>query len=108
MEREGIPSAPVVGHSLGGLVVLRLALRRPEAVPAIVLAGAAGLSIGGVWLRNLLTAMTVMRPGRLAGRPRTLVARSQFLRRVAFGFVGAADPPGLTDSPGGRSLAAQV
>ena len=108
MEREGIPSAPVVGHSLGGLVVLRLALRRPEAVPAIVLAGAAGLSIGGVWLRNLLTAMTVMRPGRLAGRHRTLVARSQFLRRVVFGFVGAADPLGLTDSAVDGFLAGQV
>jgi pimeloyl-ACP methyl ester carboxylesterase len=26
--------APVVGHSLGGMVVLRLALRRPDAVRA--------------------------------------------------------------------------
>ena len=46
MEAEqGVP-APVVGHSLGGLVAVRLALRYPEAVPALVLAGSAGLSIG--------------------------------------------------------------
>src|SRR3954465_9602889 len=47
-EREGMLPAPVVGHSLGGMVVLRLALRRPEAVQALVLAGAAGLGIGDV------------------------------------------------------------
>ena len=28
--------APVVGHSLGGMVVFRLALRRPDAVQALV------------------------------------------------------------------------
>src|SRR5436305_8139476 len=47
-EREGMLPAAVVGHSLGGMVVLRLALRRPGDVAALVLAGAAGLSIGGV------------------------------------------------------------
>src|SRR5205823_3723741 len=96
LDREGISRAPVVGHSLGGLVVLRLALRRPELVSAVVLAGAAGLSLGGVWFRNLLTAMTVVRPGRLAGRHRSLVARSPRLRRLVFGLVSVADPIGLT------------
>ena len=52
--------------------------------------------------------MTVMRPGRLAGRHRSLVARSQLLRRVVFGFVGAADPLGLTDSAVDGFLAGQV
>jgi pimeloyl-ACP methyl ester carboxylesterase len=108
MEREGISRAPVVGHSLGGLVVLRLALRRPETVSAIVLASSAGLSLGGVWLRNLLTAMTVMRPGRLAGRHRSLVARSPRLRRLVFGFVSVADPLGLTDTAVDGFLAGQV
>src|SRR6266536_2402450 len=53
-EREGMLPAPVVGHSLGGLIVLRLALSRPHDVRALVLAGAAGLSIGNVWGRQLL------------------------------------------------------
>src|SRR5689334_25140148 len=42
-EREGMWPAPVVGHSLGGMVVLRLALRRPDDVSALVLAAGAGL-----------------------------------------------------------------
>jgi pimeloyl-ACP methyl ester carboxylesterase len=108
MEGEGIGSAPVVGHSLGGLVVLRLALRRPEAVSAIVLAGSAGLSIGGIWLRNLLTVFTIVRPGRLAGRHRLLVARTPLLRRLVFGFVSVADPVGLADTAVDGFLAGQV
>lgn len=108
MEHEGASPAPVVGHSLGGLVVLRLALRRPEAVSAVVLAASAGLSIGGVWGRNLLTAVTVVRPGRLAGRYRLLVARSQVLRRIVFGVVSVADPVGLSDVSVEGFLAGQV
>jgi pimeloyl-ACP methyl ester carboxylesterase len=108
MAHEGVDRAAVVGHSLGGLVVLRLALRRPELVSAVVLAGAAGLSLGGVWLRNVLTAFTILRPGRLAGRHRSLVARSSRLRRFVFGFVSVADPVGLTDTAIDGFLAGQV
>jgi pimeloyl-ACP methyl ester carboxylesterase len=108
MEAEDASPAPVVGHSLGGLVVLRLALRRPDAVSAVVLAGAAGLSTGNVWGRNLLTAFTVVRPGKLAGRHRSVVARSPLLRRIVFGFVSVADPTGLTDEAVEGFLAGQV
>jgi pimeloyl-ACP methyl ester carboxylesterase len=108
MEREGVTEAPVVGHSLGGLVVLRLALRRPGLVSAVVLAGSAGLSVGNTWGRNLLTAFAILRPGRLAGRYRTLVARSSLLRRLVFGFVSVADPVGLEDSAVESFLAGQV
>ena len=107
-EREGMLAAPVVGHSLGGLVVLRLALRRPEAVEAVVLAGAAGLSIGNVWGRNLLSVFTTVRPGRLAARFRSRVSRSSLLRRVVFGFVSVADPAGLTDEAVEGFLGAQL
>jgi pimeloyl-ACP methyl ester carboxylesterase len=107
-DAEGMLPAPVVGHSLGGMVVLRLALRRPEAVEAVVLAGAAGLSIGNVWGRNLLSVFTAVRPGRLAGRYRSLVQRSGLLRRLVFGFVSVSDPVGLTNESVEGFLAGQL
>jgi pimeloyl-ACP methyl ester carboxylesterase len=107
-EREGMLPAPVVGHSLGGMIVLRLALRRPADVQALVLAGAAGLSIGNVWGRQLLSIFTSVRPGRLAARYRGWVSRSPLLRRLVFGFVSVADPVGLTDEAVEGFLAGQL
>src|SRR6266576_958333 len=100
--------AAVVGHSLGGMIVLRMALRRPDDVPAIVLAAAAGLSVGNVWGRNLLSVFSAIRPGRLAARYRGRVSRSSLLRRFVFGFVSVADPAGLTDEAVEGFLAAQL
>ena len=42
LEHEGAAPAAVVGHSLGGAIALRLAIRRPETVSALVLAGRRG------------------------------------------------------------------
>ena len=107
-EREGMLPAPIVGHSLGGMVVLRLALRRPADVTALVLAAGAGLSTGSVWGRNVLSLFTTVRPGRLAARGRRWVSRSPLLRRIVFGFVSVADPAGLTDDAVEGFLAAQL
>jgi pimeloyl-ACP methyl ester carboxylesterase len=107
-EREGMLPAPVVGHSLGGMIVLRLALRRPGDVQAIVLAGAAGLSIGSMLGRQMLSVFSVVRPGRLAARHRGWVARSPLLRRLVFGVVSVADPVALTDDAVDGFLAAQL
>src|SRR6266536_2447793 len=107
-EREGMLPAPVLGHSLGGMVVLRMALRQPDDVPALVLAGAAGLSIGNIWGRNLLSVFSTIRPGRLAARYRSRVARSPVLRRLVFGFVSVADLSGLSDEAVEGFLAAPL
>jgi len=107
-EREGMLPAPVVGHSLGGMVVLRMALRQPDDFPALVLAAAAGLSIGNIWGRNLLSVFSTIRPGRLAARYRSRVSRSPLLRRLVFGFVSVADPAGLTDEAVEGFLAAHL
>jgi len=106
--REAMLPAPVVGHSLGGMVVLRMALRQPDAVPALVLAAAAGLSVGSIWGRNMLSVFSTIRPGRLAARYRSRVSRSPLLRRLVFGFVSVADPAGLTDEAVEGFLAAQL
>jgi pimeloyl-ACP methyl ester carboxylesterase len=107
-EQEGMLPAPVVGHSLGGMVVLRLALRRPADVQALVLAGAAGLSTGGAWGRNLVSVFSTVRPGRLAARYRGWVMRSRILRRLVFGFVSVADPVALTNEAVEGFLAGQL
>jgi 3-oxoadipate enol-lactonase len=106
--REGMLPAPVVGHSLGGAVVLRLALRHPDEVSAVVLAAAAGLSLGSIWGRQLQSVFSTVRPGRLAARWRGLVSRSLLLRRFVFGFVSVADPGSLTNEAVEGFLAAQL
>ncbi len=107
-EREGMLPAAVVGHSLGGMVVVRMALRRPDDVSALVLAAGAGLSVGNIWGRNLLSVFSTVRPGRLAARYRGWVSRSPRLRRLVFGFVSVADPVGLTNEAVEGFLAAHL
>jgi pimeloyl-ACP methyl ester carboxylesterase len=95
LELEGVASAAVVGHSLGGAIALRLSIRRPEAVSALVLAGAAGISSGTRNARYALTITGIVKPGRRLAPYRRRIARSNTLKRVVFGRWGASDPPAL-------------
>jgi pimeloyl-ACP methyl ester carboxylesterase len=83
----------VVGHSLGGAITLRLAIRRPELVSALVLAGAAGISSGTRQARYALTMTGLIKPGRRIAPYRRRVARSPLLKTLVFGRWGASDPP---------------
>jgi pimeloyl-ACP methyl ester carboxylesterase len=94
-ERLEIDSATVIGHSLGGAIALRRAIRRPELVRAVVLAGAAGISSATRAARYALTITGILKPGRRIAPHRGRVARSPLLRRVVFGRWGASDPPAL-------------
>jgi pimeloyl-ACP methyl ester carboxylesterase len=94
-EREEMLPAAVVGHSFGGLVALRLALRRPEDVRALVLAASAGVSTATRRIERLLTIAAFVRPGRMYARFRDLIARNAALRYIVFGYWGASDPPAL-------------
>ena len=42
-----------------------------------------------------MTAVEVVKPGRILGRRRRFVARSRLGRTIAFGWWGVADPAGL-------------
>src|SRR5262245_14054220 len=56
--------AVLVGHSLGGVVALRLALRRPQLVRGVVLAGSAGLSSGTRRSQPALAVASLIQPGK--------------------------------------------
>ena len=87
--------AVVVGHSLGGLVALRLAMRRPDAVRGLVLAGAAGIASATRWAEFWLSFFGRLQLGRRIASQRGLYARRPRLRYVPFGYWGASDPQAL-------------
>jgi pimeloyl-ACP methyl ester carboxylesterase len=94
LDAEGIDGAVWVGHSVGGVVALRAAVRRPELVRGIVLAGAAGIGSETRLARATLTLDAKLRPGRLVVPHRERWARSALGRRVAF-WWGVADTRAL-------------
>ncbi|HZD86757.1 MAG TPA: alpha/beta fold hydrolase [Gaiellaceae bacterium] len=93
--REDLASAVWIGHSLGGLIALRSAVLRPEAVRALVLAAAAGIGSTSAEARVALTALGLLKPGKLIAPFRRSWARSRAGRRAAFGWWGVADPDAL-------------
>jgi pimeloyl-ACP methyl ester carboxylesterase len=95
-EREALLPAAVVGHSLGGLVGLRLALRHPDAVRGLVLAASAGISSGTRAREVAVTTLVLARPARLVAPFRRLVARLEWLRYPVFGFFEVSDPAALS------------
>ena len=94
---EGLLPADVAGHSLGGLVALRFALRRPEAVKRLVLAAAAGISSSTRAAERVLALVGWIQPGRRISPYWRVVARSEALKRAVFGHWFASDPAGLGD-----------
>jgi pimeloyl-ACP methyl ester carboxylesterase len=91
-EREQMLPAAFIGHSLGAVVALRLALRRPDDASALVLASAAGISSTTRRARYGLRILGIIGPRRLVAPWADSVAGSPFLRSAVFGHWGAADP----------------
>jgi pimeloyl-ACP methyl ester carboxylesterase len=95
-EREALLPAAVVGHSLGGLVGLRLALRHPDSVRGLVLAASAGISSGTRAREVAVTTLVLARPARLVAPFRRLVSQLEWLRYPVFGFFEVSDPAALS------------
>ncbi|HYZ18647.1 MAG TPA: alpha/beta fold hydrolase [Gaiellaceae bacterium] len=96
-EAEGFAEAALVGHSLGALVSLRLAVARAERVNAVVLAGAAGIRSATREAERWLNVVAFLRPGHAYARLRRRIARSPALRYAVFGYWAASDPLALSD-----------
>jgi 3-oxoadipate enol-lactonase len=94
---EGMLPAPLVGHSLGGSIALRTALRWPTDVSAVVLAASAGISSSTRWAQFWLAFFGKTKPGRRIAPHRSVVARSSLLRYPVFGYWGASDPAALSE-----------
>ncbi len=94
--REGMAPAAIVGHSFGGPVALRVALRNPGVVDALVLAAAAGITSRTRARQAAVTALLLARPARIVAPFRKLVARVGWLRYPIFGYFEASDPLALS------------
>ncbi len=95
LERLSLGEVVAVGHSLGGLVALRLAARHPDAVSGLVLAAPAGIGSGTRAAERALAFVGWVQPGRRISRHWQSVARSGSLKRMVFGPWFAADPEAL-------------
>jgi pimeloyl-ACP methyl ester carboxylesterase len=96
-EQEGTAPAVVVGHSMGGVVALRLAARRPDLVRGIVLAAAAGISTTTRLAEAFLAATSVIRPARQLARGRRRIARSPRLRALTFDGMSTSDGAAMSE-----------
>jgi pimeloyl-ACP methyl ester carboxylesterase len=97
-ERLGLLPAAVVGHSLGGVVALRLAAARPDDVRALALVCAAGIHRHARWAERALRIASLFRPDVAVARRALEVARRARLRRAVFNHWGAVDGATLSEA----------
>ena len=95
-EHEGMAPAAVLGYSMGGIIALRLAAERPDAVAAVVLLASAGIVSTTRRAELWLALTTALRPARLVAHARGAIARRPALRAAVFGYWGAEDPRALS------------
>ncbi len=94
LETLGIPSAAIVGISMGGFVAADMAIRVPQRVERLVLVAAAGLSMEHMrnernrGLRARIENLLFFATGRLASHT-DIVVRSPHLRRAMLLLVAA-------------------
>jgi 3-oxoadipate enol-lactonase len=87
----------VLGHSLGGVVALRLAERHPSLVRRVLVAAGAGISSSTRRAELTIQLLGIVQPARIAGRRVEKVATSPRLRRLVFGGLEVSNPDALSE-----------
>jgi 3-oxoadipate enol-lactonase len=87
----------VLGHSLGGVVALRLAERHPTLVRRVLVAAGAGISSSTRRAELTIQLLGIVQPARIAGRRVEKVATSRRLRRLVFGGLEVSNPDALSE-----------
>ena len=95
-DAEGAVPAVVIGHSLGAVVALRLALAHPDVVRALVLVAPAGIGSSSYRGTAALALAGALRPARAVARLAGGAFRFRTVRRLAFGYWGIAAADALT------------
>ena len=108
LDAEGVDGAVVAGHSLGGLVALRLARTRPDLVRGLLLVAPAGIATTSRVVEALVLAAAAVRPGRVVGRFRHRWADRVWYRRAVFRPWFVSDPVALTPRATHGLLSAQA
>jgi pimeloyl-ACP methyl ester carboxylesterase len=88
----------VLGHSMGGVVALRLAERRPDLVRSLVLAAPAGISSSSRAATITLGLAGIVKPARIAGRRVERIARSPRLKQLVFGHLEVSNAKALSEA----------
>ena len=96
IDHERLEPALVAGHSLGGLVALRLAHRRPELVRGLLLAAPAGIATSTRAAQRIVTLSTLLRPGRWVAPFRHRYSERTWYRRALFQQWFVSDPLALS------------
>lgn len=93
----GIERATVVGHSMGGLIAIKMAAEHPDRVCGLVLVSAGGAQLGGMHLALLTTAFRIFNAVFAIPRLPAAIARNRLLRDgfLSAGFNNPASVPPL-------------
>jgi pimeloyl-ACP methyl ester carboxylesterase len=87
----GVPSATIIGHSMGGLVAMQLIDARPDLVDALVMANAGGIALGPLRLQLIVGGFKLFHLAfARTGVLRALSSRARLRRLVFAGFMGNA------------------
>ncbi|MFY1621025.1 alpha/beta fold hydrolase, partial [Micromonospora sp. WMMD736] len=95
LDHLGLSEAVVVGHSMGGLVSLRVACDHPDRVSGLLLTNAGGATLSAPRLRFIVTGLRIFNTAFAVPWVARTVARRRWLRSALF-FAAVHDRRTLT------------